>query len=187
MISDLALRIFDIRNPILKNDFEQFYALMKSSFPKEERRSCAEFKALAKSSAYYKIYSLFKEGSLIAFFTVWEFTGFRFGDHFAVAPQIRNSGIGSMLLSQILNESSRPFILEVELPENEMAARRLNFYLRNGFKLNNFPYLLPPMQEGCKPLPMHILSYPEKLSENEFKNVRDMLYKIVYNGKAAHN
>lgn len=182
MQNKMTLRIFDINNPISDSVFSDFFALMESAFPKEERRTRKAFYELCKSCPYYKIYSLFSGESLIAFFTVWEFSTFRFGDHFAVIGKARNGGIGSRLLSQILAESELPFILEVEPAENEIAGRRINFYLRNGFVKNDFPYLLPPMQEGCKAIPMHILSYPKALSLCEFTQMRDTLYKTVYNG-----
>lgn len=185
MTNKLDFRIFDIKNPISKSNFEQFYALMESSFPKEERRSRKGFEELIKCSENYKIYCLFKGSELTSFFTVWEFEDFRFGDHFAVSPQMRNSGIGTFFLQKLLSQSSLPFILEAELPEEEMAVRRLNFYERNGFKKNDFPYMLPAMQEGCEAIAMNILSFPEKLSQSEFNRIKDTLYLKVYNVKTA--
>ncbi len=182
MQNELTLKIFDIKNPISDSVFSDFFALMESAFPKEERRSRKAFCELCKGCPYYKIYSLFSGESLVAFFTVWEFSAFRFGDHFAVAEKARNAGIGSKLLSRILAASELPFILEVEPAESSLAARRINFYQRNGFVKNDFPYLLPPMQEGCKAIPMYIMSYPAALSHSDFVKMRDTLYETVYNG-----
>ena len=184
-LSRLKFKVFDIKNPISTKLFEDFYAIMKDSFPKEERRTKKDFLSLVKSSEKYKIYAFLDGEKLIAFFSIWEFEGFTFGDHFAVCKELRNKGFGANLLKKVLSHSRLPFVLEAELPDCEIAARRLGFYTRNGFKVNDFPYLLPPMQKGCKAVPMHILSYPESISEGEFKAIKETLYKEVYNVKTA--
>ena len=67
-----------------------------------------------------------------------------------------------------------------ELPENELARRRIGFYSRNGFKLNNYPYIQPPMSAGKNPVPLLIMTTGGVLAESEFINMRDILYKNVY-------
>lgn len=179
-MDNLELKIFSIENPISAEDFEKFYALLKVSFPKGELRTKKAFKELCVSNKFYKIFTLFKSDELIALFTVWEFEFFSFGDHFAVSPKARCGGIGTRLLSEVKSACLSPFVLEVELPEDEMSKRRLNFYVRNGFCKNEQPYLLPPMQEGCVAIPMHILSYPALIEESEFDKTKDIIYKEVY-------
>ena len=183
--SSLEFMVFDLENPISTELFEDFYDIMVSSFPKEERRTKQGFLSLVKTSERYKIYALSDGEKLVAFFSVWEFDNFTFGDHFAVCEAMRNKGIGAELLKKLLSDCRLPFILEAELPDCEIARRRQGFYVRNGFKVNPFPYLLPPMQEGCKPVPMHVLSYPKFLVKSEFKAIKETLYKEVYNTKTA--
>ena len=183
--SRLEFKAFDLKNPITSALFEDFYDIMVSSFPKGERRTREGFLSLVEGSEKYRIYELLDGEKLVAFFSVWEFESFAFGDHFAVSERLRNKGIGAELLKKILSDCRLPFILEAELPDCEIARRRQGFYTRNGFKINHFSYLLPPMQEGCKAIPMHILSYPEPQSESEFKNIKETLYKEVYNVKTA--
>ena len=168
----MDIRVFTKSSPISDGDFEKFYALMELSFPRCERKSREEFEDMCKASELYTIYSAFENGELIGFFTVWQFDNFRFGDHFAVNPNFRNRGIGAFILKHIQSENELPLIIEVEHPNEEMAKRRLGFYLRNGFYQNPFPYLLPPMQEGDEPLPMIILSYPRILEDDEYKTAK---------------
>ncbi|MBE6789394.1 MAG: GNAT family N-acetyltransferase [Ruminococcaceae bacterium] len=178
---DLTFKIYTRQSQMPNYVFEQFYALMCLSFPEEERRSREGFLRLCRECPYYKIYTLFEEDKLIAFLTVWEFDFFTFGDHFAVLPQMRGAGIGAKLLSSLKESVKLPFIIEVELPENEMAKRRIGFYERNDLSLCDFDYLLPPMQEGFSPLPMKIMSYPSLLSQEEFEPFKKVIYKTVYN------
>ena len=175
------LKIFSSENRINKAQFEEFYSLMKASFPKSERRTKKAFKELCESEDRYKIYALFKENSLCAFLTVWEFEDFTFGDHFAVSPALRSGGIGTKMLSKLKENCHLPFIIEVELPETEIARRRIGFYERNGLRLCDFDYILPAMQKGCESVPMKIMAYPAALTQKEFEPIKEELYKIVYN------
>ena len=179
-MDNLELKFFSKQNPISAVDFEKFYSLLEVSFPKGELRTKEAFKELCQSCEFYKIFTLFKGCELIALFTVWEFESFSFGDHFAVSPTARCGGIGTRLLCEVKNKCLSPFILEVELPDDEMSRRRLNFYLRNGFLKNPQDYLLPPMQEGCEAIPMHILSYPALIGESDFDKTKSIIYKEVY-------
>lgn len=179
-MDSLELKIFSMQNPISAEDFEKFYALLEASFPQGELRTKSAFRELCERSRFYKIFTLFKGSELIALFTVWEFEDFSFGDHFAVSPSARCGGIGTQLLTEVTKNCLSPFVLEVELPEDELSMRRLNFYLRNGFNKNPQEYMLPPMQEGFEAIPMNILSYPTLIDESDFDKTKDVIYKEVY-------
>ena len=180
-MSEFSLKVFSAENRINEADFEQFYALMKVSFPKSERRTKSAFKKLCKGEERYKIYALFSENRLCAFLTVWEFESFTFGDHFAVSPSLRGGGIGTKMLTELKAQCTLPFIIEVEPPETETARRRIGFYERNSLVLCDFDYMLPAMQKGCVSIPMKIMAYPSALTETEIEGVKKQIYKTVYN------
>ena len=77
------------------------------------------------------------------------------------------------------NEHQR-FCLEVEPPETETAKRRIAFYERNGFTLNHFPYMQPPLGEDRDPLPLMIMTTGGAIEKDEFEHIRKTLYKKVY-------
>ena len=70
--------------------------------------------------------------------------------------------------------------LEVELPENDTSIRRIEFYERLGFYLNDFYYLQPPMQKQHDCLQLKVMSYPESINQEEFINFKDRVYREVY-------
>jgi len=166
-----------------KQDFDKMYRLMEKSFPPDEYRTYDEQKALLDDPAY-TVYVLYNGSEDIkAFIAVWEFDEFAFIEHLAVQPEYRNCGIGSRVLIELaerLRLGGKTVCLEVEPPETEMAARRIGFYERNGFSLNEYPYMQPPISEGRKAIPLLIMTSDGKADRNMFELIKQTLYTRVY-------
>ena len=162
-----------------KSDFEEVWTIMEDSFPVDERRTREGQRQVIEEEAY-RLYGYRKEGKIAAFFAVWEFESFVFIEHFAVAKEERNGGIGGTLLMQLIKQLEKKVVLEVELPNADIAKRRVAFYERNGFLMNQYDYIQPPMSEEGKAIPLRIMSTPKDLTKQEFEVVRDTLYRRVY-------
>lgn len=162
------------------SEFDQIFAIMKASFPVNERRTYAGAKELLSDPNYRLITEIEGNNKIIAFIAVWEFPLFRFVEHIAVDPLVRGSRLGGKLMAAYIRESLKPILLEVEPPVTDLAQRRVNFYQRLGFHLNPFDYVQPPLQKGQSDLPLKVMSYPESLSEAEFSLFKDILYTEVY-------
>ena len=158
-----------------ESDFSKLYSLLEESFPPDEYRPYEEQAALLKDRRY-RLYTNLERTVLLS---LWHFPDFTFIEHFAVSPHLRNQGLGRQILSEVLTSRFGPVILEAELPDTELAQRRLRFYQRNGFFVNPFPYLQPAYAPDRKPVPMHILS-TEPLTQEAFENVKRTLYSQVY-------
>lgn len=165
----------------LKNqDFDKVYDLMEQSFPSDEYRPYEEQKALLNNPAY-SVYVLYNESQDIkAFIGVWNFHEFAFIEHFAVNPAYRNGGIGAGMLNEMVKLLGKRVCLEVEPPETEMASRRICFYMRNNFFLNEYPYMQPPISQGKKAIPLLIMTSGSKVNEDIFTQIKSTLYKEVY-------
>lgn len=167
-------------NKLQIQDFDKIYDLMQSSFPSDEYRTCAEQKALLCDPAY-SIYASFNETrEVLAFIAVWDFNDFAFIEHFAVNPQYRNSGLGSLLLKELLEKIGKTVCLEVESPLTEMANRRIGFYKRNNFFLNKYPYVQPAISRGKKALPLFIMTSGSKITRSLFERIKNTLHTKVY-------
>lgn len=166
-------------NPV---DFAKIYNLMEQSFPPDERRTFLEQKDLLNNPRYC-IYALHSDNTedIKAFIAVWKFDDFAFIEHFAVNPAYRNCGLGSSVLQEIKNYLSCMLCLEAELPNDEISKRRIDFYIRNGFAVNNYKYIQPPISKGRKPVPLLILTSGKEISEERFNEIKKLLYKYVYN------
>ena len=165
-----------------ESEFDNVYRLMKLSFPEDERRPYKDQKALLLKKEY-KIHVLKNEtsDSLRAFAAIWNFKGFAYIEHFAVSPDARNCGLGSRMLKKLISESDKPICLEVEPPVSEITARRIAFYERNGFFLNDYEYIQPALAQNRKAVPLKIMTTGKQISLDEFKRIKNTLYKYVYN------
>ena len=117
-------------------DFDAVYRLLTQSFPATERRGAAGQRALFSDSAYCVDILRAPDGGVQALIASWDFDDFVFLEHFAVDPVCRSGGIGGQMLDAMLARCGKRACLEAELPETELAARRIGFYERHGFTVN---------------------------------------------------
>lgn len=173
---------FDVNQPLAKADFEAVYSIMEEAFPKSERRRKDEQAALLCNPHYHLSLLRGDLGEIEAFFAWWSFENFCYGEHFAVDKALRGKGAGGKMIDALTMklQDAGPFVLEVEPPETETAARRIGFYRRHGFELNEYPYLQPPLHPDCDPQPLMIMSRPHGLDRPAFEAVRACLYREVY-------
>ncbi len=157
---------------------EEFYQIMEQSFPPDEIRSFEGQKALLEKPAY-QIW-IVGEGQLDGFFAVYEWEDALFIEHFAVRPAIRGKGLGSAALQDLLKKIGKRAYLEVELPENEFARRRIGFYERNGFAFNDYPYYQPALSAEKHPVPLRIMSHGGQVDRETFLRLKGKIYAEVY-------
>ncbi len=158
--------------------FQDIWSEYESTFPPDERRDLDAQLALFQSR-HYSLFAILENNVRIGFLSAWKFDGFDFIEHFALREEKRGQGLGTKVIESYLKEAKK-VILEVEKPETETQKRRIQFYEKLGFKLNPHDYVQPPYSKDKKPLHLFLMSFPEKLSETDFKKIRIALYKIVY-------
>ena len=72
----------------------------------------------------------------------------------------------------------------MEPPEDELTRRRVAFYERNGYHLNDREYYLPCLSDEIqRSVQLNIMSAPEPLSEQACREAIEVLYHTVYEGK----
>ena len=108
-------------------------------------------------------------------------------DYYAVLPQTRGGGVGAaglQLLRQYYAAQKDSILIEseypAEAPDPAAARRRIGFYQRHGFFLNDYEYYQPPMRAGQEKLPLFIMSTGAPLNRAQFERTRDELYARVY-------
>lgn len=164
---------------IKADEFLNAFKIMRESFPPDEYRPEKEQRALF-SDPRYNVLTYESGGETIGFLAVWKFENIGFIEHFAVAEKMRGGGIGAEMLKAAVEYLGENVCLEVELPETELARRRIGFYNRNGFYLNDYDYVQPPISAGKNPVPLKIMTTGGKIPENEYLKIKNLLYKEVY-------
>jgi ribosomal protein S18 acetylase RimI-like enzyme len=157
--------------------FEKAWRIYEEAFPSETKRSLdSQTKTL--ESPEYNFNLVYQNNSPIGIIAHWDFKDFSFIEHLAIDKNLRSKGLGTKLLQKFLN--SKLTILEVHKPVEEIDKRRIEFYKRNSFKLNEFDYLQPAYEPDKKAVPLFIMSSPRTIELPEFEKIREVLHKGVY-------
>lgn len=164
---------------ITDKEFEKVYKILSDSFPKNELRPKGNMKRTMENKKYI-VYS-YGDKDIKGITAVWELDGFLFIEYLAVNEKFRNNGIGSEILKELCDTYKCPLCLEVEPPESDITKRRIEFYKRNGFYLNLYPYEQPAYSEKQAAVPLMIMTTGKEISEEQFLITRREIYKEVYN------
>lgn len=155
--------------------------LLKESFPLQERRDSLLQRYYTDNKSHFHC-NIIKDGEIpIGLITYWDFKDFIYIEHFAISPQYRNHGYGTKTLEALKYHTSTPLVLEAEEPINEQSKRRIEFYQRNGFKLEKHFYLQPPYREGDKWFPLKLMTFGIEDIESLFLFIKTQIYHHVYN------
>lgn len=170
---------------ILKDTFESVYPILEEAFPVEELREKERQKALL-DQPQYGLYGI-KEGDGViqGAIAMWDFEDFLYIEHFAMKPEFRDGGLGGNKLEEVKKWAEKPIVLEVEIPEDDLTKRRVGFYKKHGFFLNEYPYLQPPMRKGQDLLPLRFMTTPEKISQHTYIKYKSIIHKVAYNYEEA--
>ncbi|CAM3421420.1 GNAT family N-acetyltransferase [Marinicrinis lubricantis] len=108
----------------------QWYEKLNNYFPEHEMKDPGQLQALLEASPYYH-----KEETEDYLILYAEFPSFLFIDYLLVTSQNRGKGIGSKLLDRF-KQKGKMILLEAEPAdaEDQDTVKRMNFYLKNGFK-----------------------------------------------------
>jgi len=152
-----------------------------TSFPETERRAFSLVRGLLKENSLFSMNALQRDGQYAGFITAWQLDGFTYVEHFAIDESARNGGIGGKAMKQFMDLCEKPIVLEVEIPVDEMSKRRIGFYERLGFVLDDHEYHQPPYRNGESWLEMRLMSFGQLELDSSFEKVKDRIYKHVYN------
>lgn len=162
----MTFTVIDLKNSDL---FYKAWELYETSFPKIERRNINEQKQIQNDSRY-KTYAYLDEDNFVGIVFYWDFDKFRFIEHFAINPSFRGKSYGSKILESLLN-TSNDVVLEIELISDEISKKRLRFYEKFDFKVNDFKHYQVPFREEQESLELLFLSHGRILSKDEYEEL----------------
>lgn len=159
--------------------FDNCLEILEYSFPRCERRSRVGLEH-SLSDPRYHFMAIVEDDELLGVLTYWVFAvesdtqdgslveEFIYVENIAMAANMRNRGLGKGVLD-FLKSLGKWIVLEVEPPQDEMSARRIGFYSREGFVLNSYEHLQPPYHSDLDPLCLNIMSWPEVFESSDYK------------------
>lgn len=151
--------------------------LFEEAFPEQER---PPFSSLRHRDAGKFHFLVAENGDdPVGILTYWTFDDLVYVEHFAIAEELRNQGLGKAVFLNFLSQQTEQVVLEVELPNTEEADHRVEFYASIGFFSNPQPYIQPSYHNDDRSVPMLIMSKYE-LDDDEFEEIKQLLYREVY-------
>lgn len=162
-----------------EKEFDIIWNLFVESFRTDERRDKEkQFELL--SNPLYHLETLQNNKKAIAYIAYWNFDDFLYVEHLATAPEMRGQGIGKNILKELIERVNKLTVLEVEKPHDNIAKRRIQFYKRLGFQVNDYEYFQPSYGKDKNEVPLLFLSNPRQISYIEFDRIRKTIYREVY-------
>lgn len=154
--------------------------LYEGSFPVEERRPWDDLEARAlDGNPFFSVMVAEDAGRVVGFITTWRLPMALYIEHFAVDPAMRGRGVGGEIIDRVTASTRQPVLLEVEMPDNEMARRRIEFYRRHGFDtIDGIDYIQPPYTRSLPEVPMMLMS---TRPIEDIETAIRILHQIVYN------
>lgn len=159
--------------------FDEAFAIYEASFPKEERRS-RELQIELLENKQYNFDIIVDKEECVGILLWWLIGNYRYIEHFAINPKLRNYGIGKKIISAFIAESDIPVVLEVEKPEDTLTKRRVEFYKRQGFQITNHEYAHPPFITAKPFLELSLMSLPYVFSKDDVNHFIDTTHPVVH-------
>ena len=168
-------KVNDIRIPY----FNEAFALYEASFPLEERRS-RELQLELFHEKQYNFEVIIEGKECVGIFLWWLIDNYRYIEHFAIDPKLRNTGIGRKIIAEFIAESETPVVLEVEKPEDILTIRRIEFYKRQGFQFADHEYAHPPFIANSPFVELRLMSFPLVFTKDDVTRFIDITHPIVH-------
>jgi GNAT superfamily N-acetyltransferase len=164
---------------LMKDEFDIFYNILVNHFPSKEVKEYKYLKSTYEQGVVHVLVEK-KEDTIIAVLSYIFVKDYVFIDYFAVVEKYQGKRYGEKMLSYFKDYINKPILLEVELPADETTKRRISFYQRHGFVVNEHTYVVPPVRSLKQSLIFLLVSYPKAISIMEFEGIYPDILKTVY-------
>lgn len=166
-----------------EENYPDFLRLYADAFPPEERRPYAdasEFGEFVRGKhPKFNVLAAMEDGKFVGFLSYWNFDDYTYIEHFAVSPELRGRNIGGAMMEHVFKAVNDNVLIEVELPETEIARRRIGFYERLGFRQHSgIRYVQPPYSEGLSSLPLMLMTHGRIDMTNWQHTIAPMLREV---------
>lgn len=154
--------------------------LYEDAFPPHERRDWDSLLKLIPEQQEMHLDLVQTDDGHIGFIIWWEIaSGTYFVEHFAIDAELRGKNYGASVLSYYKELLHGRILLEVEPPEDEYSIRRIGFYERLGFQVQDFNYRQPSYIDPLVSYPM-LLMGTITFEESELIVLAEVIKEKIY-------
>lgn len=146
--------------------FDEAMELYKTSFPKFEQRKI-EHHLEALEHEDYNCTIICENNKLVGLLFYWETDKYRYIEHFAIHRGLRGQNYGSKILKEFCTDD-KTLLLEIDPPEDHISKKRLSFYSKLGFRMQDFDHFQPSYREGHEGNKLKILSFNKDMTDKEY-------------------
>lgn len=159
----------------------KLWELYIDSFPHYERRDFDKnLRKMANDEQFYFCAIESFENVFVGLVCYWKWSNLCFVEHLAVDPEIRGAGLGARILSELSEQLDDTVImLEIDPPMDEISIRRKQFYMRNGYKANDYLHIHPSFETPRHPHRLVVMSHPRELAPLEFERFREYTFDRI--------
>lgn len=160
--------------------FARAMALYGNSFPvHEQRESASQRRCMVLPDYHFDL--IWDEDRWAGEILYWETEDFLYVEHFCTVPEVRGQGCGRRALDCLFRKG-KTVILEIDPPEDALSVRRKGFYERAGFAVNRFAHVHPPYHAGYAGHALVVLSWPQALTEQDYRR-----FDAYLRGRVMHH
>ncbi|MDZ4992366.1 GNAT family N-acetyltransferase [Clostridium perfringens] len=157
--------------------FNKAMEIYKVSFPIFEQRTIKDqIKALEDEDYHFNV--IYDGDKMVGILLYWDMNGYKYIEHFAIDSSLRGKNYGSRVLKEFC-KNNKNVILEIDPPIDEISNKRLNFYSKLGFKLQDFNHIHPSYRKECKSHSLKIMTFNENISKEDYDTFNNLLKKNV--------
>lgn len=159
------------------NCFNKAMEIYNGSFPIFERRTMDDqIKALEDENYHFEV--IYDKEEIVGILLYWDMGRYKYIEHFAIDSKLRGKNYGSRMLKEFCDHNKN-VILEIDPPIDEISIKRLNFYLKLGFKLQDFDYTHPSYRKGCKRHSLKIMTFNHNMLKEDYDTFNILLKRDV--------
>lgn len=166
--------------------WNEAWTLYEASFPENERWKADAYARALADDPLFTADAIHVGGQFAGLIFHWDIGSFCYIEHLAIDPSLRNQKIGSRVVEAMIRRKKR-LLLEIEMPEDELTRRRMNFYMRMGLQANpRYDYIHPSYHAPFENYPLLLMSYPEPLTPQEAVHMADFMREHVLRRYSEH-
>lgn len=158
---------------------DEIYSFLELLFDKNELRPKEQFEKRFQNHQC-QIQTTYLSNQLVGVIIYYEMKDFILIEYFGIAGNWQSKGLGTKILKEFLLHQDKIILLEVEPATDLLKQKRIEFYQRLGFYLNNEAYTMPSFTNKNEEIPLFVMSYPNKIDPIQFQKFNQEIKKYVY-------